>query len=132
MTVVLGYIPTPPGEAALAAALEEARLRGERLVVLNTTRGDRLSDPRYAHDADMARLQEALASSGVEHEVRHGTSDGLAGDDLVTLAVELEATMIVIGLRPRSPVGKLVLGSAAHAVLHDAPCPVLAVKAAAD
>ncbi|MGC5628090.1 universal stress protein [Georgenia sp. Z1344] len=130
MTIVLGYIPTPAGTAALEAALEEARLRGERLVVLNTTRADRLVDPRYAQAGEMAELDAALAASGVEHEVRHGESDGLAGDDLVALATELDATMIVIGLRPRSPVGKLVLGSAAHAILHDAPCPVLAVKAA--
>ena len=38
MTIVLGYVPTTEGRAALAAAVEEARLRGARLVVLNTTR----------------------------------------------------------------------------------------------
>ena len=38
--------------------------------------------------------------------------------------------MIVVGVRHRTPVGKLLLGSVAQRVILDAPCPVLAVKPA--
>ncbi|MBC7307670.1 MAG: universal stress protein, partial [Dietzia sp.] len=44
-------------------------------------------------------------------------------------AHELGADMIVIGLRRRSPTGKLLFGSNAQRILLEANCPVLAVKA---
>ena len=50
-------------------------------------------------------------------------------DDLIVTAEDAAAAFIVIGLRRRSPVGKLLLGSNAQRVLLDASCPVLAVKA---
>ena len=49
-------------------------------------------------------------------------------EDLIAVATELSAELIVIGLRRRTPVGKLILGSNAQRILLDAPCPVLAVK----
>ena len=50
-------------------------------------------------------------------------------EDLISVAQEVSADFIVIGLRRRSPVGKLILGSNAQRILLDASCPVLAVKA---
>ncbi|MET1038318.1 MAG: universal stress protein, partial [Aeromicrobium sp.] len=38
------------------------------------------------------------------------------------------ASLIVVGIRPRTPVGKLLLGSVAQRLILDAECPVLAVK----
>ena len=52
-----------------------------------------------------------------------------APEDIVEVAEEVGADFIVIGLRRRSPVGKLILGSNAQRILLDANCPVLAVKA---
>ena len=50
-------------------------------------------------------------------------------EDLIVVAEETDASLIIIGLRRRTPVGKLILGSNAQRVLLDAPCDVLAVKA---
>jgi nucleotide-binding universal stress UspA family protein len=129
MTVVVGYIPNELGDAALDAAIAEAKLRGTDLVVVNTTRADRLVDPRYAQRAQAEALEEKLAASGVAHEVRQFTSSELASDDVLRAAEESGAALIVIGLRHRSPVGKLIMGSTAQAILLGAGCPVLAVKA---
>ena len=67
MTVVVGYIPDPYGEAALTAGLEDAARRGTDLVVVNATKGDALVDRRYVGEAGLADLEERLAGSGVSH-----------------------------------------------------------------
>ena len=57
------------------------------------------------------------------------TASGDAAEDLLLVSGEVHAELIVIGLRRRTPVGKLILGSNAQRILLDAVCPVLAVKA---
>lgn len=115
--IVVGYSAKPEGRAALARALEEARLRRARLVVVHT-----------AADGELSELSRTLTSSGIPYEVLQ-TDAGDAADELIKAADAVDADLIVIGLRRRSPVGKLLLGSNAQRVLLDASCPVLAVKA---
>jgi nucleotide-binding universal stress UspA family protein len=133
-TIVVGYVPKPEGKAALRRAAEEARLRDARLVVVNSHRGGREFDREDAIETE-TQLQEVkseLDAHGVEHDVRQLVRGMDPAEDLVNVATDVEAELIVIGLRRRSPVGKLILGSNAQRVLLDAPCPVLAVKASAD
>ncbi|MFE9204145.1 hypothetical protein [Micromonospora sp. NPDC007230] len=47
-TIVVGYTPTPAGEAAVRAAVEEARLQGGSLYVVNVSRGDAYVDRNLA------------------------------------------------------------------------------------
>lgn len=129
MSVVVGYQATTEGATALDAAREAARTHGSRLVVVVSERADRIDEERArARDEDLARVAAELASEGVDHEVRVLEGAGDVADDLVRVAEETSATLVVIGLRRRSPTGKLVLGANAQRVLLDAPCPVLAVK----
>lgn len=130
--IVVGYVPKPEGRAALRLAAEEAKLRGARLVVVNSHRGGREFDPDTADESESAldEVREQLSSAGVQHEVRQLVRGMDPAEDLIGVAAEVAADFIVIGLRRRSPVGKLILGSNAQRVLLDAPCPVLAVKAA--
>lgn len=130
-TIVVGYVPKPEGKAALRRAAEEAKLRDSRLVVVNSHRGGREfdSDDAIESEAQLQEVRSELDSRGVQHEVRQLVRGMDPAEDLVNIATELDAELIIIGLRRRSPVGKLILGSNAQRVLLDAPCPVLAVKA---
>lgn len=129
MPVLVGYVPTPEGRAALDTAISEAGLRSARLVVVNVSRGDALVDPRYASPDQWDDVQARLAESGVEYEVHQGVEAKDPAEQLIELAAKVNAELIVIGLRRRSPVGKLILGSQAQRILLDADSPVLAVKA---
>ncbi|MEP7092329.1 MAG: universal stress protein, partial [Nocardioidaceae bacterium] len=86
-------------------------------------------DDAIESEEDLESIRHELSEAGVDHEVRQLVRGMDPADDLVNVAGEVGAELIVIGLRRRSPVGKLILGSNAQRVLLDAPCPVLAVKA---
>ncbi len=130
-SIVVGYVPKAEGKAALSRAVEEAKLRSLKLVVVNSNRGGReLSDSESSEiEEQLDQVRDELKGSGVEHEVRHFVRGLEPAEDLISIAGEVEAELIVIGLRRRTPVGKLILGSNAQKILLDATCPVLAVKA---
>lgn len=130
--IVVGYVDTPEGHAALDRAIEEARQRGAKLVVINSQKGGASLDPEDAVEIDtsMNGAHEHLHDTGVEHEVRQLVRGADPAEDLIAVAQEVDADLIVIGLRRRTPVGKLIMGSNAQTVLLDSPVPVLAVKSA--
>jgi len=129
--IVVGYVDTPEGKAALERAVLEAQQRSARLIVINSQKGGAslTSDHAVELDEALGRAHDQLHATGVEHEVRQLVRGSDPSDDLIAVAEEVDADLIVIGLRRRTPVGKLILGSNAQSILLDASCPVLAVKA---
>ena len=70
-----------------------------------------------------------LDEAGIPHSLHYLARGNSPSEDLVKVASEEGAEMIIIGLRRRSPVGKALMGSNAQSILLEADCPVLAVKA---
>ena len=129
--VVVGYVAKPEGEAAVEQGIAEARLRHATLIVVNSHRGGREfdDDASVQSDRDLKALEAKLKESGLDYEVRQLVRGFEPAEDLIGIAEASDAELIVIGLRRRTPVGKLILGSNAQRILLDAHCPVLAVKA---
>ena len=129
MTVLVAYVPTPEGEAAFAAGLAEALRRQESLLVLNAPRENSPMSAALADEAGIERLRSQATAVGVDVEVRQTSYTGELADAVVAVSRETDASVIVIGIRHRSPVGKLIMGSTAQRILLEADRPVLAVKA---
>lgn len=124
MTVVLSYLATVEGRGALAFGFAEARMRGTDLVVIADTTG--VTEAEFVADVEAAR--EAASATSVSYSVAENDDDLSHADRLIDASYSDTVELVVIGLKRRSPVGKLLTGSQMQRVLLDAQCPVAAVK----
>ena len=116
MSICVAVTDSPEGHAALAAAAEEADRLDVGLVVVNLTADD---------------LDEEAAGTGVAYEVV--VPEGSSRRDEVEQVLEVvegrpETSLLVVGVRRRSAVGKALLGSIAQRLILEADVPVLSVK----
>jgi nucleotide-binding universal stress UspA family protein len=128
VTIVVGYIPTPEGLTAVEYATRVSLEKHTRLVIVNSGVRGNDTDPSFASAEELDALSERLTGMGVEHEVRQPLLAESPADEILNAAAELDTEMIVIGLRRRSLVGKLFLGSTSQQIIIDADCPVVTVK----
>jgi nucleotide-binding universal stress UspA family protein len=129
MTILVAYVPRPEGQVALEKGIEIARRRNEQLMVVNASVGGRQEDVSKADVQDVEQVERRLADSGLNAEFKQFVRGKNAVEEIEMLVESLPVSLLIIGLRKRSPVGKLLLGSVAQELLLSVSCPVLAVKA---
>lgn len=127
MTVVVGFIPTPVGMAALDAAAAEAELRGGPLVVVNVVHDGDDADPRHARPDQLEMAHDRLRHRSVRIDIRQVRADRDVAEVLVRTAVQEEAELLVIGIRREREVAGHLLGAVSQKLLLDSPCDVLVV-----
>lgn len=130
MTILVAYAPRPEGRAALEKGIEIAARRSERLLVVNASPGGTQEDTTLADAQDAEAIEERLAEAGIDAEFKQFVRGKTAVEEILALVEAQNVSLVIIGLRKRSPMGKLLLGSKAQDILLSVPCPVLAVKAA--
>jgi nucleotide-binding universal stress UspA family protein len=129
MTVAVAYAGGPSSRAAVRRAVEEARRRKMTLVVIHTTSDQEYEAPRYAGPDTLEELESFLRGTGVSFVIRRPVATDVA-DGVLEEAERVRARLLVVGLRRRSAVGKVLLGSIAQRIVLDARIPVLAVPPA--
>ena len=125
MSVLVVYSNSPEGRAALRHGHHVAQVEQLPLVAMDLDhfagKNDRNIDPPI--------VAETHAEVPVQWLGRR-REDPDAADELLDTSEELGAKVIVVGIKRRSAVGKLLLGSNAQRILLGADVPVIAVKAA--
>ncbi|MGP9538829.1 universal stress protein [Brachybacterium sp. AOP43-C2-M15] len=114
MTVLVAGTDTPAGKAAYRYGIEEARRRGEDLVLF-------LLEGTHTPASEIGEVRET-----VEHPDDRGHSPV---GDLIDRAERDDISTLVIGVRHRTAVAKLFLGSSAQQIILEANKPVICVKA---
>lgn len=117
MTVVAVWRPGAEGQAALLRAVEEARLRETGLLVLGSAPAEAL--------AAVTAVAEGVP---VAAETPPDDDDRDLADRVIDASYEDDVDLVVVGVRRRSPLGKLLLGDLAQRILLESQCSVLAVK----
>lgn len=130
MQIAVGFIRSDEGRAALEAARAEATLRGATLLVIHSMKGGERQEAEIAHEHDeaLAAVESQLTDDGIDFEIKRYARGASPAEDLLQAARDFDVDLLVIGIRRRSPVGKLLLGSNAQDIILQADCPVLAVK----
>ena len=125
--IVVGYSADAFGRAALEHGIAEAKVRGTGLRVINSTSGSSYVDTHFAQSGEVHNIEEHLENCGVPYELSQPVGVDTA-EELLKAMDRPDADLLVIGIRHRSPVGKLLLGSVSQQLLLECPKPVLAVK----
>lgn len=99
------------------------------LVVIHTTPEQEYEAPRYAGPETLGELEAYLRGTGVSFVIRRPVAADVA-DGVLEEAQKVRACLLVVGLRRRSAVGKVLLGSIAQKIVLDARIPVLAIPPA--
>lgn len=130
MKILVGYDGTNSAKEALNLARFHAKALGASVEVVTSMPKGTESERK---DIEQAERGLEYAKSLFEEENiacnTHLLIRGLsAGEDLVEFANESEVEEIIVGVKRRSKVGKLLMGSTAQYVILQAQCPVVTVK----
>jgi nucleotide-binding universal stress UspA family protein len=129
MTVLLAYIHTPDGDAALTAAVDEARWRSTKAVVVNVTRPVAEVDSPMSAEQTLDAVAALFKGAGVDVEIRQLPASPDRAGAILAVMSEIQPELVVIGMHKRNPVGEFIIGSTTQRILRGAECPVLTVKA---
>lgn len=139
--LVVGIDGSAASKAALAWAVEEARLRGCGVVAIHAWQFPVLGFGGYGGTVVPLLTPEDLEK--VAHDTAHATVDEVLGDDLsvpvearvvqghpagVLLEAGKTADLLVLGSEGHGAFAGMLLGSVSMQVVHHAPCAVTIVR----
>ncbi len=130
MAILVAIDESPRTERIIKFAIEEAKVRGDKLLFMHSVYGGEKTTLEEVEKAErlLDLAVKKAEKEGVECE-KHLLARGMEpGDDIVEFAREVNASLVIIGVRKRRPAGKLLFGSVAQHVILHAEQPVVCIK----
>jgi nucleotide-binding universal stress UspA family protein len=133
MKILVAYNAVDGDKEGLVLGLQQAKAFKAEVIVLASLM---VSDKGYSFDSRakedaLLKLTEAkkfYEEAGIKCTTELMIRGKDPGEDIVKYAKENQIDLIIVGVRLRSRVGKMLLGSTAQYVILKAPCPVLTFK----
>jgi nucleotide-binding universal stress UspA family protein len=133
--ILLATDGSEDADLALRTAVDVAEKTGSELHVVHawhsvpSTRFEPYIRAQLKKEAqELLAEQVGYIKAKGDDAARAHLMEGPAADEIVDLAEELGADLVVIGSQGMGSVGSLLVGSVSEGVVHHAPCPVLVVR----
>jgi nucleotide-binding universal stress UspA family protein len=130
MKILVGLDGSNTSEAALQLAIKTAKAYNADLLAITsmaTGTADKNDEIRSA-EKELEETKAQVLKAGVSCSTHLLIRGKTVGEDIVAFAAENAIDLIVVGVKRRSRVGKILMGSNAQYVIIKAGCPVLTVK----
>ena len=126
---------SPASDAALKYATSLARDSGAKLLIVHVEEmpmpyvgGEMYFSPPEYPNPEIGRMLEAVIPPDSNVRYEHKLVLGTAADDIVRIAGEEHADLIVIGTHGRTGLRHVLMGSVAESVVRGAKCPVVTLR----
>ena len=134
MRMMVAYDGSKAAEAALQLVKERAKQTATHVLIATSSMAT--EGTRHLYAAELEEIHRRLMTAKkifdneqIPCDIYLSDRGNEPGEDIVRLAKEHDVDQLVVGVRKRSKVGKLLIGSVAQYIILHAVCPVLAVKA---
>jgi nucleotide-binding universal stress UspA family protein len=131
MNIMVGYDGSNEAKDAMKLAQRHSKAFGAKIVVAKSVTRNQPLDHSLIQMAEEELEREArnqLNGDITSYETRLLVSSRSSGENLIRFTEIGKIDEIIIGVRKRSKVGKLLIGSTAQYVIFNAPCPVITIK----
>lgn len=130
MKILVGYDGSTSAKEALKLARKHARAFNASVDIVTSMEKGTEQQQQAIEEAEngLEWAKSMFSDKGLDCRT-HLLIRGLApGEDLIEFARENSVDEIIVGVKRRSKVGKLLMGSTAQHIILQAPCPVVTVK----
>jgi nucleotide-binding universal stress UspA family protein len=130
MNILVGYDRSNSANDALELAKDHAMAFDANVHVVTSmvgTHNNQYDDLQRA-ELGLEYAKALLEENTIKCETHLLIRGLLPGEDLVQFAEDNQINEIIVGVRRRSKVSKLLMGSTAQHVILNAPCPVVSIK----